>query len=413
MKARPIALLWLATAAAAGAAEWVDRVDQALSFASADGRVRARLSGTVELEGYAFDPPAPAFLDTDGDTLFAPRLTVFLDAQLGPRVYAFAQGRWDRGFDPASDPAEARLDEYAVRLALARDGRLSLQAGKFATVVGNWVPRHLAWDNPLVTAPLVYENLTGIWDAAPARSVAMLLDWSHVRPAPGGPPPEDKYLRLPVIWGPSYAAGAAVSGELGRWNYAAEFKGASLASRPSAWHRDGFTSRHPTVSARVGFKPDLRWSFGLSASTGTYLSPEAAAALSPGRRLGEYRQTVLGQDAGFAWHHWQVWAEVYEARFAIPGVGHADTVSYYVETRLKLTPQWFVSARWNEQRFGRLTEPSGTRVRWGADTWRIDAAAGYRFTPDTTLKVQLSLQQERLAERARGLLGAVQFVQRF
>jgi hypothetical protein len=395
-------------------ADWTESVDQALSFASADGHLRARLSGTIEFEGYAFDQPAPGFIDANGNTLFNPRLTAFLDAQYGSRLYVFAQGRIDRGFDPANDPAEARLDEYAVRLAPAADGWLNLQAGKFATVVGNWVPRHLAWDNPLITAPLVYENLTGLWDAAPARSVAMLLGWAHVRPVPTTPEPaEDKYLRLPVIWGPSYATGAAVSGELGRWNYAAELKGSPLSSRPAAWRRNPFDADHPTVSGRVGFKPDLRWSFGVSASRGVYLAPGAAPLLPPGRRRGDYQERVLGQDAAFAWHHVQIWAEVFEARFEIPGVGHADTLSYYVEARFKLTPQFFVSGRWNEQRFGELREPSGAAVRWGADTWRLDAAVGYRFTPDAELKLQLSVQQERPAARPTGLLGAVQFVQRF
>jgi hypothetical protein len=408
-------VLFLLIGAVAGfGADWTERADQALSFASAGGHVRARVSGTLELEGYAFEQPAPGFIDANGDTLFNPRMSAFLDAQFGSHLYVFAQGRIDRGFDPANDPPRARLDEYAVRLTPAVDGWLNVQAGKFATVVGNWVPRHLAWDNPLITAPLVYENLTGLWDAAPARSVPMLLGWAHVRPVPASPAPaEDKYLRLPVIWGPSYATGAAVSGEFGRWNYAAELKGSSLSSRPDAWRRNGFDAPHPTVSGRIGFKPDLRWNLGVSASSGVYLAPAAAALLPPGRRLGDYQERVLGQDAAFAWHHVQIWAEVFEARYEIPGVGRADTLSYYVETRFKLTPQFFVSARWNEQRFGRLPEPTGAEVRWGADTWRIDGAAGYRFTAESEVKVQVSLQHQHPAARETGVLGAVQFVQRF
>src|ERR671935_240996 len=57
-----------------------------------------------------------------------------------------------------------RLDEYALRITPWQDGRFTLQLGKFATVVGNWVPRHLSWDNPFINAPLVYDNFTAIQD---------------------------------------------------------------------------------------------------------------------------------------------------------------------------------------------------------------------------------------------------------
>src|SRR6185436_4653817 len=117
---------------------------------------------------------------TDKEYLVNPRLTLFLDAQLGPNVYAFAQARLDRGFDPSESDAEIRLDEYALRISPWKDGRLSVQLGRFATIVGNWVPRHYSWDNPFVTAPVPYENVTAIWDSGPADSTDTLLYWGHV-----------------------------------------------------------------------------------------------------------------------------------------------------------------------------------------------------------------------------------------
>src|SRR5262249_58275272 len=98
------------------------------------------------------------------DNLFNPRLTLFLDMQIGSQIYFFAQSRLDRGFDPTDFGANIRLDEYAVRITPWQDGRFSVQVGKFATVVGNWVPRHLSWENPFINAPVVYENVTAIRD---------------------------------------------------------------------------------------------------------------------------------------------------------------------------------------------------------------------------------------------------------
>src|SRR5213079_3708756 len=78
-----------------------DRLDSALTFAAFQDNLRARLSGTIDVELYHFQQPAPGLIDSNIDNLFNPRLTFFLDAQLGPHVYFFAQSRLDRGFDPS------------------------------------------------------------------------------------------------------------------------------------------------------------------------------------------------------------------------------------------------------------------------------------------------------------------------
>jgi hypothetical protein len=149
---------------------------------------------------------------------------------------------------------------------------------------------------------------------------------------------------------------------------------------------------HPTVSARLRYRPSLTWNLGVSASAGSYLASTAAVpTLAPGHGRADYRQLVLGHDLAFAWHHWQVWAEVYAARFEIPVVGQADTVSYYVETRYKLSPQLSAAVRWNEQLFGSVPDRAA-RARWGKNVQRLDFAPAWRFTPHTQLKLQYSLQ---------------------
>src|SRR3979411_1400736 len=136
--------------------DFLDRVDTALSISSFQDNLRARLSGTLDLEIYHFEQPAPGLINSSIDTLFNPRLTLFLDAQIGSQIYFFAQSRLDRGFDPSNRGAQVRLDEYALRFTPWEDGRLTVQIGKFATVVGNWVPLDLSWENTLIYAPLAY-----------------------------------------------------------------------------------------------------------------------------------------------------------------------------------------------------------------------------------------------------------------
>ena len=395
-------LVCLCATSGTQAQDFLDRVDEALTFTGFNNNVRARVSGTLDLEGYAFSGPAPGLIRTTSDALFNPRLSLFLDTQVGPAVYVFTQTRVDRGFDPTDHGAQIRLDEYAVRVTPWEDGRFSVQAGQFSTVIGNWVPRHLSWDNPFINAPLPYENITAIEDKS-----APYYGYLSVGI------PADKYEYNPVIWGPSYATGVSVAGRIGKFDYAAEVKNASLSSRPESWPITRMDFDNPTVSGRVGFRPNEMWTFGFSASDGTYFRAEAMRTLPFGRDIGDYHERLLGQDIGFAWHHWQLWAEFFEARFEIPGFSDADTFAYYLEAKYKFTPQFFAAIRWNQQFFGDVTNNYGGTAPWGRDLWRGDLAAGYRFTAHTQLKVQYSVQRDNYGIRDLTHMVAAQFTVRF
>lgn len=383
--------------------EFFDRVDDALTVSAYDDQLRARLSGLVDLEGYLFQRPTPGLLDTMGDRLFSPRLTLFLDTQLGPHLYAFAQARLDRGFDPGDGSTQARVDEYALRFTPGNDRRFNLQVGKFASVTGNWNSRHQSWDNPFINAPLPYENVTTIFDReAPAKAA----DFFHGLNEP-------KYEYNPIVWGPSYTTGVSAAGQLGRFDCAAELKNASLSSRPESWDVAGVGFSHPTFSGRTGFRPSPLWNLGISGSAGSYLRPEAGPLLPAGRTIGDYRELLVGQDIRFEWHHLQLWAEAYETRFEVPRVGNADSLAYYLEAKYKFTPRCFGAIRWNQQLFGTVPDGLGGRVPWDRDLWRIDLALGFRFTPHTQLKLQYSFQQETVDPHRSGSSVAAQFTLRF
>lgn len=380
---RLLALVFTMAAFDARAQAFLDEISEALSFSALNDSVRVRVSGTLDLEYYYFDQPAPGLIYADDNNLFNPRLSVFADAQLGPHVYFFSQARVDRHFDPTEEGMQTRLDEYALRVTPWADGRLNVQVGKFAAVVGNWIPRHLSWDNPFITAPLVYENVTILEDAK-ALSPEYYL---------GGELRDPKYEYVPVLWGPSYASGASVAGRIGKFDYAGEIKNAALSSRPESWDVVNIGFEHPTFNGRVGFRPNEMWNFGFSASKGPFFRPEAEPTLPEGRGIGDYDQLVLAQDVSFAWRHLQVWAEFYETRFEVPLIGNADSLAYYIEAKYKLTPQLFVALRWNQQYFGDV-EIYGSEIPWWHDISRVDAAVTYRLTEHTQLKVQFNVHHE-------------------
>src|SRR5437764_5255774 len=165
MKLRVLSLCAFAcTACAFDIDDVFDQLDTALTASAFQEHLRARLSGTLDLEIYHFEQPAPGLIDSSIDTLFNPRLTLFLDAQVGSHIYFFSQSRLDRGFDPSDNGAQIRLDEYALRMTPWDDGRLTLQIGKFAAGAGHWIPRHLPSEHPSINAPLGYENFQSTTD---------------------------------------------------------------------------------------------------------------------------------------------------------------------------------------------------------------------------------------------------------
>ena len=222
----------------------------------------------------------------------------------------------------------------------------------------------------------------------------------------------DKYLRNPVIWGPSYATGFAVSGSLGRFDYAVEMKNAALSSRPESWDLTERGFEDPTFSGRVGVRPNEMWNLGFSASAGPYLLEDAER---PARRTRHWRLPPIRPRPGYQLRLASLSTLGRSLRVALrsaANIGDADTLSYYIEAKYKITPQLFAALRWNQQFFGEIPDEDHF-AKWGNDISRIDAVLGYRFTNYLQLKVQYSFSYEGEALHQEGHLAAAQLTVKF
>ena len=77
MKKPQVICCWLValTAVRLHAEDFLDRVDELLTFTACHDQIRTRVSGLMDLEGYAFTQPAPGLIYTDDNKLFNSRLT--------------------------------------------------------------------------------------------------------------------------------------------------------------------------------------------------------------------------------------------------------------------------------------------------------------------------------------------------
>jgi hypothetical protein len=408
----------LAMACAARADDWLDQLDESMRVSFFKGTITANVSGLMDMEGYYTEQPNLGLISNGGSFLFNPRLTIYLDVQITPAIYISAEARVDRGFDPSNENLEARFDEYAISYKPLSYVPVSIQAGKFASVVGTYSERYDSWDNPFINAPLPYENLTSVNDKMAPASPEYFVDWRHAG--------ADSYNQLPIMWGPSYASGFALFAEVGETiDLSAEVKNASISSRPESWDFDSNFLRYPTWSGHADWKPSPTWQFGVSGSVGPYLQPgttveasddDEGASFPKGKGIGDYDQETIAEDVTYAWRHWQIWAEFFETRFEVPNVGDADTFAYYLEAKYKFTPQLFAALRWNQQLFSKVPSDDndpGEMDQWGNDIWRIDAAVTYRWTPRIQTKLQYSFTDQSNGLREDEHLVAGQFTVKY
>lgn len=378
---RHVTLLLLAIALVPG------HLLRAIDLLPGDSPVQISLSGESDLETFLSEQPPPGLLFSDDDVFFNPRLTLFADLHFGSHLAGFVQARLDRGFDPGSrEDGDIRLDEYSLTWTPLDSPLINVRVGKFATVFGNWVPRHLAWDNPFITAPVPYENVMGIADHNAPLSKGAFLTRKTI--------PDKKREWLPLIWGPEYAHGASVFGRIEQFDYAFEIKSASLSSRPYAWDARHVDWDAPTVTGRLGYRPNASWNLGTSYSSGAYMLADPNGTLPHGTDRGDFRQDTLGFDASYAHRHFELWGELMLSRFEVPRVGDADTLAYYLEAKYKITESLFVALRWNQQFFDEVSDGRDGSADWDRDLFRADLAVGYRFNRWLQTKLQYSYGHE-------------------
>ncbi len=379
-----------------------DVLSERLNVSTHDGWIRAGLSGRTDLTLYSERAAAADLRYTEDRSLFAPSARLFGDAQVGDSLYGFAQLRADRGFDPGREAVETRIDEVALRISTpARDGlRASMQAGRFATVFGGWSRRHLTWEYPFATAPLAHENLVGLWDSKGATTPAKPAAWAHISPrGDSAAIIADERKRIPVIWGPVYATGAALIVGTERHEAAFEVKNVGLSSRPSTWSdTDSELWHDPALAARLGWRPTLGVDLGVSFARNGYLALKPVSILA-GHDRGDYQQTTLGADFSYEWRHLLVWTELVAARFTVPGAGDADTFAATLEARYKFDVRLAAALRLDWQTFRDIHTPVGDTA-WGRDVWRIEAGPVVRLAAQAQLKFFASLRHETPAETA-------------
>lgn len=344
------------------------------------------IGGSLENTLWLSNDVPPAFLEFDDGYFFNPRLSLSLDYQPDPHFFFHATLRADRGFDPGTRPdGEVRLDELMIRYRPFGENSLNFQVGKFPTVVGNWVPNHNYYDDPFLLAPLPYSAINGVHVNNPNGSSPQAIE--NRSNTPGSTIHSLKENWSSIIWGPAYSNGFSIFGSSETLDYAFEVRNASLGAQPSEWDFGDGDFTTPTLSARLGYRPDAAWAFGLSCSHGYYLNTNASDVLPSGTDRSDFTQSLVGLDMRWAHHDWILSGEAFYTTY---NTLHEDfhTFSYYLQARYKAAPGLWLAGRFGQTVSDEVSVPSGGESSWAPDLIRAELALGWRITPELLLKTQ-------------------------
>lgn len=387
---------------------FLERLRQFQSFGTDDGQISFNADLWLTLDYMVFSTPPPGFIQTTNGQIFAPTLSGLFTLDISKHLEFVFLGLVNRGFDPTETSVQSQPAEYYTQLTPFDTPVLNFKGGKFQTAFGQWTNRHFSTQNSLINAPMMYGQMTSVTDGNANAGIAPNTT-AMVNRKNSASPPVTKWI--PIVWGPSYASGFQLNGTVGtlqQLDWAFEMKNASLSSRPQEWDLWNRGFNYPTFTGRAGYRPDAAWNLGVSASTGSYISQAAYDRFSntskAGSSIGESRQNVVGTDISYAHGPIELWSEFawsqYEVPDAIAGkaVGNIGAYSYFIESKWKFMPQFWLSGRWNQQLYSNVTPATGpgagSETPWYNNLWRADACLGFKINRFTQFKVQYSYTEE-------------------
>jgi hypothetical protein len=263
-----------------------------------------------------------------------------------------------------------------------------VQAGKFVSPFGQWPQRHASLSQEaFIRPPLPYDYRTMVSATAITIGPAGFLTWKDK-------PEMFRHIGAPPVWAAPYQVGAMASGGWKALSARAAVMNSAPSSEPGEWNGIGAGEHGPSYVAHADVKvsPELR--LGVSFDRGSYLQDQTTLnPLPPGQGVSHYAQTLWGFDAAFARGPVEARGELLLDTWDVPNLGddYPRDVSFYAESKVKLTAGLFAAARYSGIRFDRIGNGSGQQVRWDYPVDRLQLAAGYRLGRTTEIRAEYML----------------------
>jgi hypothetical protein len=300
------------------------------------------LQGLADAEYWNTDGGSRLLARDDGDRSGAGRLRLWAAGDFAPGLQGFVRGAVSGGDACGNEPCETdtTLEQALLRWTNPGKARLSVEAGRIVTPIGDFSRRYLSTDNPLIGIPSDYS-----------------VDYPD---------------------GMAFAA----------WAGHADFK-VAVVDKPlyADWYApEPGNAFRPMLGA--GYTPIVGLRFAGFATRGPYLGPDAAEALETGAAWQDYDQSIYGAELQFSRGHFELHGQFARSAYEVPGLAErACGKTYWLEPRYTFTPRLFAAARVGQNDYPYIAPIYGTT--WIASSSRvadIEVGVGYRVLPDLLVK---------------------------
>lgn len=343
-----------------------------------------RLRGLLDLVGGPNNDAVKLNTMNAGGSPFDPwRGRLFAEGSPTDRIDAFVQ------LHLSEESGIFVYGAYAAWTPIAeRD--LTLQAGKIPWPIGTFGPRTYSDKNPLVGTPLMYQYHTSLSSGGgpigggQADIDALLSEAGQGQYAVDYAPGTGGGRGMPIVYDFCWDFGAALVGSA----RPLEFSLGVTNGTPSSANAGRDMNGDKSIMGRVGLAPLPGLRFGVSGSTGAYLSDEVEPALPPGRSAEGYDQSLVMFDTEYLAGRLELRGEGVVNTWETPGgAGDLTVRGYYVEGKYAFPVGAFVALRYDQLRFDDIQGTSGPARPWDDDVTRIEGGVGYRFDRHVIAKV--------------------------
>lgn len=352
------------------------------------------------LKGGTDSSPALNSLPNDNLQLNIHQFQLFLEADIDDNI-TFTTSLANSPQDSPNFKGVYFQLAYATFSNLIGDG-LSISVGKIVTPFGLFAKRQLATDNPFIGYPLFF---TYPQNLSPQTGY---LDPSEVASAQYGG-------RLTTIYTGAYYVGAEASGSIidSFLQYDVALTNAPLSSTSSDYN----VNDNPSVQGRISLHPIIWGTFGLSYSSGPFMTP---TSVNQSLSLDRYTQMTLGADAELSYLYYELDAEYIFNRFKSPYTTsninyqyvsglppgawlNLDSRELLLDMRIDapFIPGLFLSLRYNPLWFSTITDPYLYSATYGKSvTWDNNVASyavGLGYKPAHSVLIKLDYQMTNIS----------------
>lgn len=317
-----------------------------LAFAASPAQAAGRwlFEGLLDAEIEETDAASRLLSKNGGDPLSNGTLQLWAAAEFHPRLQLMVLGQFEGTTADDESGVESEIEQAFLRYSIAGNRPLFLEAGRIVTPIGDFPPRYLSTQNPLIGAPTGYDV--------------------------------------------AYPLGVQLAGSVSLFDFRAAVIDSPLTNEsyvPPADNR-----ARPAVA--VGVTPFVGLRLGGYYTRGSYLNEELEADLPAGTDWKDLTQDLVGLDGQFSRGHFEIHADYNVSTYEVPPNGEVlQGNAFYVEPKYTWTPRFYTALRLetNEyvfsRKFGDFWVGRETRVD------DVEIGAGYRFGRDTLLKMSYRL----------------------